>query len=185
MPWLGFELISGANGLLSLVTRGRSGFRSISKWWAGNCIDLARSFMQLPAPKNDKWIVRICFKRSGGPVTARLDFSYFPGGVGHSDWTKPKSLVLTSIPAFVKGQDVAIDIMERDDSQATPIWHWSTAERRVILITMHRCRLVLLAGDKEIGDFSFIAVKRKEKCPNLLLIGENQFAYSAKWRRAS
>lgn len=178
------ELLSGLSSAATLGSKAWE-LRLWLKSRVRNRIDCDRSFMHVPPTTDDKWIARILFAKSGGPVQVRLDFSCFPEAVGQIDWTKPKSLLFQTIPIFVKGQDIAVHIMERDDTQGNPIWHWCTPERQVILTSMHRCRLVLLTDKREIGDFSFVIVHSKGGRPNLLCIGENHFTYAARWRASA
>jgi hypothetical protein len=143
-----------------------------------NCIDTVRTFMQFVPSEGGrpaKWIAHIYFARSGGPAHLRLDFSYFPGGMGHVEWTQPRKLLMKTVPVFVGGQDISVSMIE---CRSNGFWYWAADNGGIIMPCMHRCRLVLLTDDKEIGYFTFVITTCKPEHPTLVLLGENHFKFA-------
>jgi hypothetical protein len=152
---------------------------------AHNYLDSSRTFFLFRPAEGAgaaQWIARIHFARSGGPAHLRLDFSYFPEGVGHIDWTVPRKMLMRVLPAFVSGQDISVPVTEL---RADGFWYWATENGGVILPSLHHCRLLLLEGDNEVGDFSFLIMAHKPEHPSLTFIGENHFSFAEEWRSRS
>jgi hypothetical protein len=90
---------------------------------------------------------------------------------------------LRQIANFTKDQEMVIELMALDDSQPRRFWHWTIQDSGdVVVHTMHRCRLALIVDDHVADDFNFIVVPCHDDSEELLLIGENHFAFAREWR---
>ncbi|MGO9847646.1 MAG: hypothetical protein ACLPKT_13915 [Methylocella sp.] len=86
---------------------------------------------------------------------------------------------------FIKGEDATIDIMALDDSKPKRFWRWKVAsgdETPLVSGSMHHCRLAFIIDEHVVDDFSFI-VTRNDNGNDVLLLGENHFAFAQEWRK--
>jgi hypothetical protein len=146
-------------------------------------IDHEHTFLFLDPPKRELWKGKIRFVRGGRNLSIRLDYSSHSGGVGLGFWSEPKQLPLKGPTNFIKGEDVTIDVMALDDSKPKRFWRWKVASGDDPLVSgsMHHCRLAFIIDEHVVDDFAFVVTGNGDS-NNLLLLGENHFAFAQKWR---
>jgi hypothetical protein len=149
------------------------------------CIDRERSILFLDPSKRDLWRATVRFTRSGDRLRIRLDYSSHSGGLGKGFWSDRKQLLLRELKGFTKGEDVTIDLMGLDDSKPSRFWRWKVSDGGQPLVspTMHHCRLAFIIDDRVADAFNFIVTtSNNDDDKGLGLMGENHFAFAAKWR---
>jgi hypothetical protein len=137
-------------------------------------IDIERSCLFLDPTG---WKAKIIPRKKVTSVQVCLDTSAYSGGVGYNFWNpKGRSILIRDIN-FVVGAAVSIDLMELDSSSPTRFWRWATdtdgGERPLVLLTCHRCQLVLIAEQEAPDFFDFIVTFHYEERPLQLVTGKH------------
>ena len=148
-------------------------------------IDHEHTCLFLDPPKHELWKAKISFVRGSNNLSIRLDYSSHSGGVGPGFWSEPKRLPLKPRTSFMKGEDATIDIMALDDSRPKRFWRWKVAtgdDFSLVSRGMHHCRLAFIIDECVVDDFSFVATHHDE-ANDILLLGENHFAFAQEWRK--
>jgi hypothetical protein len=77
------------------------------------------------------------------------------------------------------------NLMGLDDSKPSRFWRWKVSDDGQPLVspTMHHCRLAFIIDDRVADAFNFIVTtSNNDDDKGLGLMGENHFAFAAKWR---